>query len=201
MVTSRADTSSHRLGFWLLWLIASTTGFAISQALLYAILSAMQRSEIGINEGVDLPSIALTSVIVGAAVGGAQWLVLRHHLDRAAWWVPASAAGFAVAGVVSLSVERVATGLGMISIPVAQSLVLGFLVGLAQWPILQWQVPRAGLWILASMVSFGAGGLAGSFAIGSLPRLEATPALTVFVAAAVSGVILTLLLNDSEGVS
>jgi hypothetical protein len=37
----------------------------------------------------------ITFALVGAALGGIQWLVLRRRFIRAGWWVLASAAGFA----------------------------------------------------------------------------------------------------------
>jgi len=48
-------------------------------------------------------SMALTSLAVGLLAGTLQWLVLRRHVNRAAWWIPASAlamvAGMPVTGV------------------------------------------------------------------------------------------------------
>lgn len=38
---------------------------------------------------------AITFALIGAALGGIQWLVLRRRFTRAGWWVLASAAGFA----------------------------------------------------------------------------------------------------------
>ncbi|MDE2903523.1 MAG: hypothetical protein OXP73_10905 [Chloroflexota bacterium] len=51
-------------------------------------------------------SMALTSLAVGLLAGTLQWLVLRRHVNRAAWWIPASAlamvAGMPLAGFAAM---------------------------------------------------------------------------------------------------
>ncbi|MCY3896536.1 MAG: hypothetical protein OXG17_08710 [Chloroflexi bacterium] len=51
-------------------------------------------------------SMALTSLAVGLLAGTLQWLVLRRHVKRAAWWIPASAlamvAGMPLAGFAAM---------------------------------------------------------------------------------------------------
>ncbi len=37
----------------------------------------------------------------GAAIGTAQWLVIRRGLRSAGWWIPATSAGWALAGIVA----------------------------------------------------------------------------------------------------
>ena len=51
-------------------------------------------------------SMVLTSLAVGLLAGTLQWLVLRRHVSRAAWWIPASAlamvAGLPLAGFAAM---------------------------------------------------------------------------------------------------
>jgi len=47
------------------------------------------------------PAGALTLTLFGAVLGIAQWLVLRGRVHRAAWWIPLSAAGWALGAVLS----------------------------------------------------------------------------------------------------
>ncbi len=42
--------------------------------------------------------------VVGAIPGVAQWLIFRHHLPRALWWIAASSAGIALALVMAYTV-------------------------------------------------------------------------------------------------
>ena len=101
---------------------------------------------------------------VGAAIGAAQWLVLRRHLAGAGWWVPASVVGYAaLALLAALGVPDLpslgppgigresgaADALGFITDGALLGATLGTLVGVAQWPVLR-HLPRAGWWVAAS---------------------------------------------------
>jgi hypothetical protein len=114
---------------------------------------------------------------LGSVVGLMQWFVLMRRVSRAGWWVLASAAGFAVAGVgfqtavVAFGYSEGAEGLG-------SSVVLGLTVvgvlggavaGILQWLVLRRQVSRAGWWVLASTVGWGLSmALAGASSLGLL---------------------------------
>ncbi len=50
----------------------------------------------------------ITFALIGAMLGGIQWLVLRRHFDRAGWWVLASAAGFAIFAVFGSQIDILA---------------------------------------------------------------------------------------------
>ncbi|MEW5956120.1 MAG: hypothetical protein AB1801_00225 [Chloroflexota bacterium] len=66
----------------------------------YAFLGLAIRGAIKIG-GVSFTGPAswvVTFALIGAALGGIQWLVLRRHFSQAGWWVLASAAGFAAFG-------------------------------------------------------------------------------------------------------
>ncbi len=73
------------------WVLASTLGFAVLAAL-FGALSGV------VNEVVN----EIVHNALGRAVAGTiQWRILRPHLARAGWWIPASTLGFVAAEGVS----------------------------------------------------------------------------------------------------
>ena len=121
------------LGMWLWWVVASGLGFVgtplqplaqwlvlrrhISRAgwwVLATILGMAVGGAVGMATGVsrnvalawavgDGSEVVRTGATLGAAVGVAQWLVLRQHFAQAGWWIPASIAGWTVGAVAGLS--------------------------------------------------------------------------------------------------
>lgn len=78
------------------WVLASALGFAMFG---------------GVHEA-DAVVFAVVFVVVGAAVGIVQWLVLRQHLSRAGCWVLASTTGFAMFGAAPKVFEAVYQAVG-----------------------------------------------------------------------------------------
>ena len=68
-----------RWRFWLWWL-PTVVGFIAGGAL---------ATVAGPVEA--LPAAAMGGVLAGAVIGVGQWLVLRHRLPRAGWWLPTTA--------------------------------------------------------------------------------------------------------------
>src|SRR3989344_9254480 len=89
-------TISMRPGWrvWLSWIIASLIGWTVG---LIVGLS------VTFNEG-------LVAVTLGAAIGIAQWFVLKSRLRNAVWWIVSSAVG-ALLGVL---------GSGILGFPIVQ---------------------------------------------------------------------------------
>jgi len=87
----------------------------------------------------------LFGAVLGTVIGTLQWLVLRGKISKAAWWVLASAVGWALFG--NWGVNSV---VGMT--------VRGAAVGALQWLVLRGKISKAGWWILASAVGFAAVG-------------------------------------------
>jgi hypothetical protein len=104
--------------------------------------------------------------VIGALIGGVQWLVLRRWLSGAGWWVVASTLGMALGGGAGLAASF-AAGADVIQ-PWALA-ILGAPLGIAQWLVLRRHADRTGWWIplnvLALPVSFTAG-LFASFSLG-----------------------------------
>jgi hypothetical protein len=98
--------------------------------------------------------IAGTALGVGFGIG--QWLLVRHYLDRATWWIVATVVGFAVAGALmgtGTTEELARRGLSTETI----GLAIGATAGVSQWVVLRSRSPRAAWWIPASIASFGLG--------------------------------------------
>jgi hypothetical protein len=165
---ARRRRRRRRLTFWNIWLawiaanaIAWTVGFGLAQIYsraLYANDSYIQR----VLEGADyiwtrpLDSPVATAnygLMLGAAIGLGQWLVLRRRFDiKWQWWLAATALGFTLHGLLlGLSVGQTASGevndtaLGLLCASVA-------LLGVPQWLVLRLHLKRAGWWLLGSFV-------------------------------------------------
>jgi hypothetical protein len=72
------------------WVLASMVGLAVSLALVFTVVFALNMGAVG--------------AVVGASVGIAQWLVLRRRVYRASWWVLANTVGVAVGGALGVAV-------------------------------------------------------------------------------------------------
>ncbi len=101
----------------------------------------------------------------------AQWLVLRRHVSRAAWWVLATILGMAVGGAIGMAtgVSRsvaFALAVGDGSEVVRTGATLGAAVGVAQWLVLRQHFAQAGWWIPASIAGWTVGAVAGLNFVG-----------------------------------
>lgn len=161
-------------GLWFGWVVTTGIGLLmgaeLGQASGRAVSSALRESipnELIVGRPLGL--ICLFAVM-GAAIGVAQWLVLRRRLDGAGWWVPASVAGaVALPLLATLQVpdlptvgppgidrqSTVADCIGFITDGALLGASIGALVGLAQWPVLR-RLPRSGWWVAASTVGWAA---------------------------------------------
>jgi hypothetical protein len=113
-------------------------------------------------DGVDSVGAALVGgLIVGAVIGGAEWLVLRQ---RVSWlWVPATIAGMALglvggAAIVDYGVER-----GDLAL---MGVVTGLAVGVMQALVLARDgIPGAWWWAIANPPAWALGWLVSSYVI------------------------------------
>ena len=108
--------------------------------------------------------------IEGAIVGFAQAVVLRRRLARLRSWVAATVAGAAAAWTLGMlpstmmSLAEAAppapaatSDLLQLVLAVPLGLVAGAILGLPQWWVLRRYVSRAGWWIAANALAWGAG--------------------------------------------
>ncbi len=72
------------------WILISPVSWAIAFALLIESLALREPLELW---GVLLPLVG------GLVAGMLQWMVLRHDLKRAGWWIPATSVGWGLAGL------------------------------------------------------------------------------------------------------
>ena len=77
---AEVDVDPARWHFWLWWL-PTVVGFIAGGALATVVAGPVDA----------LPAAAVGGVLAGAVIGVGQWLVLRHRLPRAGWWLPATA--------------------------------------------------------------------------------------------------------------
>ncbi|MGE5333540.1 MAG: hypothetical protein ACM3N4_02470 [Nitrososphaerota archaeon] len=94
---------------WRAWVMATALGAGVAWALAMALVVVMSfmtmtaQSEtnstsqgFAMAEPVVLLLAALMGIALGAVLGTGQWTVLRKHVPRAGWWIPANAAAWAV---------------------------------------------------------------------------------------------------------
>lgn len=116
--------------------------------------------------------VLVVGVILGAALGIGQWLVLRWYLGQARGWVLASTLG----GCVGFYLGQMIAWSSRLPLAVMANFTHGALLGgglgLAQWVTLRRFTPRAGWWVLASSLGWGAAWSlgVGIFASGGMLR-------------------------------
>ena len=149
------DRKQAGSGFWLLWVAASTVGFALS-------ITAHGNAGKLLTDAT--PAVIALMVTVGlypliaTLPGILHWLILRRWYPRAGWWVLASGAGSLLGYVVTgwglgVSDTQGETTFARFAVPVSMA-VAGVAVGTLQWVILRHWVSHAGWWVLASSISW-----------------------------------------------
>lgn len=74
------------------WVVANTVGFTVGGAIAGAISRAMGQSHYEVPTSmaeavlIATRTACVATAVLGAAVGTAQWLVLRGRLRRVGWW-------------------------------------------------------------------------------------------------------------------
>jgi hypothetical protein len=139
-------------GFWLRWTLVSILGW-FGGAFVGQLISQVAGMLIG---------LALT----GAIVGLVQWFILQGWVKQAGWWVPATAVGVALAGVVGgvkvwveiLRPESDQVPYVALTVSSLENMIVGGVIpGIVQWLALRQWVYRAGWWIAGSAVAWAAG--------------------------------------------
>ena len=108
------------------WLLLSGAGWALGFAVATSIASSL-------GAAIDKTAAELmSSAVVGASIGLAQWLSLRAWLPRAGWWVPVNVASWTIGPALGgLMVERLLANLGAAWLTHAASgAVAGILTGI-----------------------------------------------------------------------
>ena len=78
-----------RMGWWIL---ATCLGMLLALEISDPLRSLITSLEIEIDS--DYWDFILTMILIGGSIGLLQWFVLRKHVSRASWWVPANVIGW-----------------------------------------------------------------------------------------------------------
>jgi hypothetical protein len=162
-------------GFWLQWVVATSVCGAVGGVLISACIGALG----------DLGGNVVGNTASGLVAGIGQWLVLRQWLERASWWVPATAGGFLLAASPLVLQGPLGENLG----GVIATIALGLVPGTLQWLLLRRQVARAGWWVLASTLIVFAAFLAGVAASSGVGLKEESELVFGLVSGIASGVV------------
>jgi hypothetical protein len=148
--------------FWLAWVVAHAFGLPLAWGLSFGVAVVpsllLQAALERLGVGPAFPAqVVLFGAVFGAALGAAEWLVLRDHLARPGRWIWATAAGCALGyGARVLRIEP----LLLVGVPPAlggYSFALGVAVAaVAQWAVLRRSVTRSGWWLPVVAVLFPA---------------------------------------------
>ncbi len=109
------------------WVVANIVGWLIGFALCEAIQSFIS-------------TVLVDGLVIGSAVGIAQWLVLRRWMSPVRWWVLLSIVGF---GVGKALAEAILPGASTLPGYAVTGAIIGASVGVAQWPVLRRHVSSA----------------------------------------------------------
>jgi hypothetical protein len=171
----KTDRAQVGRGLWLWWVVAGIVGFGVG----FAVFGVVGRVVRWVG----------AEAVIGAAVGIAQWLILRRQVSQDGWWVLASTVGLALG--LSWAFDM--------GFP-ARLAVAGAPVGIAQWLVLRRQVPRAGWWVLASTVGLAVGFAVAFAVLGDVEEVVAFAVLLAVIGAvygAITGAVLVWLLRQA----
>jgi hypothetical protein len=126
--------------FWPAWGVAFA-GFPIGGSAAYLLLGPVEA----------VGTAALGGAVTGAAVGAAQWLVLRRRLPLSGVWVAATAAGMAI----GMTLGQVVLGDDTDSVPLLlRGVLTGAAIGVPQAVLLRGVLPTPVIWAVVVTVGW-----------------------------------------------
>jgi hypothetical protein len=129
------------------WMVATAWGAVLAYA-----LAAIWNLMLNVTNGVFTVAVIIAGIFIGIAfllaMGTTQWLVLRKHVPRAGWWIPANALAWP-AGVAMpfITIALVPDGSPIafhIIAGVVGGVLMGFFVGALTGAALVWLLQ--GMW-------------------------------------------------------
>jgi hypothetical protein len=138
---------------WMWWVSLTTLGTMTAMMLAVFVIFAAGGPIQGFFEDEQAASVALQVVmaplfaLAGSLVGLAQWLVLRGQIQRAGWWILATAAGWMAGYLWSYLLFPPGSGTATISEALLPWFLNGLLTGLCQWLVLRKFFDRSSLWV------------------------------------------------------
>jgi hypothetical protein len=151
---------------WVLWVLATLLGlevaFWVAQPIAGRLLFGLRSTGLDPQAG-GLFLISFQLLVSGAALGLAQWLVLRQHLSDVGWWPVASAIGSLASApfwvVFALPFGHMLTPAEALVYAGLTGGVTGTLIALTQLTVLREKVARPGLWLAAGCAGYGLGSI------------------------------------------
>jgi hypothetical protein len=216
---------------WLRWVLANCIGEALglgTTALIGAAIVSSFGEETSALATVALAAVAVLSgtLVEGTVLGTAQWSVLRVPLPRMSWrtWAGATSAGAFLAwllGMIPSTVLSLVADSGgadaapaepskavVLGLAFSMGLVLGPVLGFAQWLVLRRFVSHAALWMPANAFAWAFGmvvifagtdpAIGGGFGFLSAAIFAFTLACAGAVVGAIHGLALVWLLQRPE---
>lgn len=116
------------VGWWLASSIGLLAGFVVGGSVA-SVLGVEIPFEL--NWPVGVLVFVGSSIVGGLLIGALQYLMLRPHTDRAAWWVPASTVGWALSGAGWAIAAQPDGLLPLLLAPTAAGIMLGLVTGRA----------------------------------------------------------------------
>lgn len=193
---------------WRGWVLATTLGELIGFLAPALAGVVVTRALMGM-EGLAAPLLTFVVLVAagsleGAALGYAQWRVLRHAVPAIGWraWTGATALAAVVAWIMGMLPNTLmdATGLGMGVLIVSWIVVAPVLlltIGVGQWLVLRRHVARAALWIPANALAWTLG--VGATFLGASLVTETMPLLLAVAIGLAGGVAMGLVVGCITG--
>jgi hypothetical protein len=185
----------NEIGLWLGWTLATAGGMLVGFLLAIPLVNVLD---------LVLAQIAVP-VFAGAAIGFAQWIVLRRFLTVGSRWVLGDGTTW-VAGYI-LGLLLVQSLPSSIFIATIGYLFFGAIVALVQWPVLRREIPNVLVWVLASAIGWAAGFWASQAVLplifngGLIEPAVSTTVISVtsgLVAGAITGIALVWIVRRPE---
>jgi hypothetical protein len=176
------------LPFWAFWTLAGLVGAGAGMALGIRIQTTILENQAG-QGATNLLQVLVLMPSIGLGMGAAQWLVLKlgSNLRRTAWWIAATVFGWLLGLSFDFSISQMFPSSS--TRPVLAFALAGLYLGALQWLVMYRQIRWGSLWILASVVAWGAAGGLVSLVSASLTG-EVTLGIAVYsLAGLVYGVI------------
>jgi len=216
----KQNLQSHHLNLhnglilWEKWVLATAVGELVGLSI-FALVSTNHGIFGNINTRTML---LLVGALQGAILGFSQWLVLRHYIHKATWWILATTVGSLLAWLIGLAVS-IAMALAFTLNGVKTTTLLlgvvwlgagvGTVLGFAQWLVLKayvrvyirqagwWMAANALAWALGLFVAFMGAGIQKSdgFSVETVLIEAATGAAMGSVIGGITGIVLVWLLK------
>jgi hypothetical protein len=181
-IISTPRTYKTDLKFWFMWVIASTAAILISAGVLFGLIFIATIISPGINEDRLAGDIMLP--ITATILGVCQCLVLRTRIPKSGWWILATIVGImgwmALVGIFQMISRNIRLEWNLDHGMLLSFVLIGFLLALAQLPILWRHLRSPILWLLSGMIGWFVLGLvvgvsidrtSDIFVVGAIPAI------------------------------